>query len=110
MEEELTLMSKAIIGNLLNAASDVLDPWNIQLRPRCQYMHKFRDQRIKLLKVLSQWNPGYGPELEGYFQILGTLRDVFKDSPKITQENCPEISKNILIALDQYGYKPTRAL
>lgn len=105
IQQELELRIRALLGNLRNAASDVLDPWNKENRPRSQYMHRFRDQHKKLLVLLEDF-----PKEFQVPQILKDLDYFFRNNPKATKENSEEVSVKLLEILGNYGITPTRDL
>lgn len=106
METDINLKCRAIIGDIINMSSDVLDIWNIENRPRSQYMHRYREMEKKISEILSSWPLGF---VSPYHSVIKDLLEIYKTSPRVTKETEADFSKKILKLLTgKYGYKPTR--
>lgn len=104
--EEFTIFaSMALIGDIINMSSNNLE----NLRERAQYMHFFRSNYKKISELLNNWNPKVPKEgINSFYPIISDIYYTYGRVPKATKKTCPIISKELLITLSKYGFKPSR--
>lgn len=100
-KEKLKLLGRALIGGIQNQSSDCIEA----LRPYGQYMHFFRESKKKVNWILGE--DGWGED-DNILGCLKKIQKVYKEYPKIINQECIELSKKLLGELKEFGYEPRR--